>query len=626
MCGICGIIKRKGEISTERIELMTNRLIHRGPDDTGFYFNDNIGLGFRRLSIIDLEKGHQPMTNENNTIWVIFNGEIYNFKELRKLLENKGHIFKTLSDTEVIVHSYEEWGVDFVKKVKGMFGLAIWDSGNHQLVLARDRIGIKPLYYAFTETGLYFASEIKSLLVNKEEINTQIDLEALNLYLTFNYISAPLTIFKGIKSLLPSHLLVYKSGQVMIREYWDIQNNDLNLNQIKEEEYIKLLNDQFEDSIRNHLASDVPVGAFLSGGLDSSAVVAFMSGIKKEPFKTFSIDFGEKSYSELNYAKIVANHFKTEHHWEIVKPDIQTFLPKIVAHFDEPFADSSAIPLYFLSKLAKEHVKVVMTGDGGDELFAGYETYIADTLIQFYSKIPKTFKSIFQKIAKMLPVSHKKVSIDFKAKRFVDGANLPPMLAHLYWRMIFTESGKRKILNNNVIQSFSDKNIETFLSVFFEKANKLIGVNRFCYFDIKAYLPNDMLVKVDRMTMANSLEARVPLLDSDLVELALRIPSKFKIKGLKTKYIFRKALNEKLPKVILNRKKAGFNVPIAIWINNNLREMFWDTLISKTNGFSEFIDLEYVKTMLNEHHKHIKDHSHQLYGLLVFSLWCENMR
>ncbi len=624
MCGICGIVKIRSRISPNSIKLMTNRLSHRGPDDIGFYFNNSVGFGFRRLSIIDLEKGHQPMSNEDNTIWIVFNGEIYNFKELRKLLENNGHTFETSSDTEVIIHSYEEWGVDFVSKIKGMFGLALWDSSNHQLILARDRVGIKPLYYAITEGGLYFASEIKSLLVNKQELDTTIDLNALNLYLTFNYIPAPLTIFKGIRSLSPAHLLMYKDKRAVTKEYWDIPIDEPISNPLKEEVYIDLLNGQLEKSVKSHLISDVPVGAFLSGGVDSSAVVALMSKIKKEPFKTFSIGFGEKSYSELNYAKIVANHFKTEHHWEIIKPDIQSILPKIIAQFDEPFADSSSIPLYFLSKLARRYVKVVMTGDGGDELFAGYETYIANFLTRFYRKAPENFKKAFQKIVEKLPVSHKKVSLDFKAKRFAGGANLPPMLAHLYWRMIFSNSDRRALLKNNAINDFSDGNLQTFFSVFFEKASKLKGLNKFCYFDIKAYLPNDMLVKVDRMTMANSLEARVPLLDSDLVELAFRIPSSLKVKNFKTKYIFRKALMRTLPKVILNRKKAGFNVPIASWINNDLKEMFWDVLLSKTAKYNEFINLEYVKTMLNEHHRRIRDHSHQLYSLLVFSLWCKN--
>lgn len=626
MCGICGIVKTKGEISPDPVRLMTEKLFHRGPDDEGFYFNKNVGFGFRRLSIIDLERGHQPMPNEDNTVWVIFNGEIYNFRELRDILQNKGHTFKTSSDTEAIVHSYEEWGADFVKKIKGMFAVAIWDDKNRQLFLARDRIGIKPLYYAITESALYFASEIKSLLVNKEELNTEIDLEALNFYLALNYIPAPMTIFRGIKSLLPAHLLIYKGGEAAFREYWDIGGGDFTGGALREEEYVDLLNEQLKKSIESHMISDVAVGAFLSGGLDSSAVVAFMSGIKKEPFKTFSINFGEKSYSELKYAAVVAKHFKTEHYWETVKPNIRSALPEIIAHFDEPFADSSMIPLYFLSKLSARYVKVVMTGDGGDELFAGYETYIANTLANFYRKIPAGIRSGLRRIVENLPVSHKKVSLDFKAKKFVGGAHLPPLLAHLYWRMIFTESNRRKILTKDAANDFLDEDLEVFFSVFFKKADKLKGLNKFCYFDTRAYLPNDMLVKVDRMTMAHSLEARVPLLDSDLVELAFKIPQNLKLRNFTTKYIFKKALNKNLPKVILNRKKAGFNVPIARWINSDLKEMFQDILLSKTAPYNELINREYVKSMLNEHHKRIRDHSHQLYGLLVFSLWCENAK
>lgn len=626
MCGICGITKTIGEISPDLIKSMTYRLVHRGPDDIGFYFNNGIGFGFRRLSIIDLEKGHQPLSNEDNTIWTIFNGEIYNFKELKKVLEKNGHTFKTASDTEVIVHSYEEWGVDFVKKIKGMFGIALWDDRSRRLVLARDRVGIKPLYYALTEDGLYFASEIKSLLANKEGINTQIDLTALNFYLALNYIPAPLTIFKGIKALLPAHLLIYKNGQVTLKKYWDISNDVSNPISLKEEECIKLLGEQLERSIESHLISDVPVGAFLSGGLDSSAVVAFMSRIKKEPVKTFSIDFGEKSYSESRYARTVANHFRTEHHWEIVKPNIQKTLPAIISQFDEPFGDSSAIPLYFLSRLAREHVKVVMTGDGGDELFAGYETYIANMLAALYRKVPGGLKKIFKKIVDNLPVSHKKVSMDLKVKRFVQGADLSPMMSHIYWRIIFTDSTRRRVLKSDASNDFSDKNLEAFFRIFFEKTDKLNGFNKFCCFDVMAYLPNDMLVKVDRMTMANSLEARVPLLDSDLVELAFRIPSNLKIKNFNTKYIFKKTMLKTLPGVIVNRKKAGFNIPIADWINNDLKEMFWDLLLLKGTKYSELVNLEYVRTMLDEHHKRIKDHSHQLYGLLVLSLWCENMK
>lgn len=626
MCGICGIVKTKGEISPGSVRLMTKRLLHRGPDDEGFYFNKNAGFGFRRLSIIDLERGHQPMSNEDNTVWVIFNGEIYNFRELRDILKNKGHTFKTSSDTEAIVHSYEEWGADFVKKIKGMFAVAIWDDKNRQLFLARDRIGIKPLYYAITADGLYFASEIKSLLVNKEELNTGIDLEALNFYLTLNYIPAPMTIFKGIRSLLPAHLLIYKGGQAALKEYWDIEGGEFAGGSLREEGYVDLLNEQLKKSIESHMISDVPVGAFLSGGLDSSAIVALMSEIKKERFKTFSIDFREESYSESKYATAVARHFKTEHYQETVKPDIRSALPEIIAHFDEPFADSSMIPLYFLSKLSARYVKVVMTGDGGDELFAGYETYVANMLAGFYRKIPAGIRSSLRRIVENLPVSHKKVSLDFKAKRFVAGAHLSPLLAHLYWRMIFTDSGRRKILTGDAANSLSDKNLEAFFSAFFEKADKLKGLNKFCYFDTRVYLPNDMLVKVDRMTMANSLEARVPLLDSDLVELAFKIPQNLKLRNFTTKYIFRKALKKALPKVILSRKKAGFNVPIARWINSDLKEMFQDILLSKTAPYNELINREYVKSMLNEHHKRIRDHSHQLYGLFVFSLWCQNAK
>lgn len=630
MCGIAGIINyyEKRAVSKPLLEKMVSVLEHRGPDDVGIHVNANVGLGIRRLSIIDLQKGHQPISNENNSIRVVYNGEIYNYKELRQELEKKGHKFSTNSDTEVIVHLYEEMGKDLVIRLNGMFAFALWDEKRRTLVLARDRVGIKPLFYYIGRDKLVFASEIKALLQDPS-IPRDLDEQALHEYLSLLYIPDPQTIFTGIKKLPPGHVLEYIDGELSIRQYWtvpygvhDDQSQQLNSKVIQQ--YATGVRERLQESVRRRLISDVPLGAFLSGGIDSSAIVALMSQVSNTQIETFSIGFRDAEYyDERKYARKIVKHFNTRHHEFEVEPNALEILPLLIKHFDEPFADSSAIPTYYLSKLARQHVTVCLSGTGGDELFAGYRRYLIEKLYLHYQRYPKSLQSLILNLSKMLPVSRASALKEYflLLKRFLSSQEASsPMLRHLNMMTCFSDEAKHQLYAKN-FPTTSISNDHP-IAQYYKKTEHLDDLTRTLYADFHTYLPGDLLVKEDRMTMAASLEGRVPFLDHEFIEYVASISSKLKVHNLTTKYIFKEAMRPILPSAIIDRRKHGFAVPIGEWFKKELKTYATEVFQDRKTAQRGYFDVGYIQSLLDEHQSGIQDYSPQLWTLLIFELWC----
>ncbi|MCI0696959.1 asparagine synthase (glutamine-hydrolyzing) [candidate division KSB1 bacterium] len=626
MCGICGTFhfSRDAKVDVAEVRRMNEQIIHRGPDEDGFYLDGRIGLAMRRLSIIDLSGGQQPITNEDGTIWIVFNGEIYNYLELRQDLEKRGHRFKTRSDTEAIVHAYEEYGVDCPTKLNGMFAFAIWDARNERLFLSRDRLGKKPLYYYYDRDMLVFGSELKSLLQAKN-IPRRVSQSALDLYLTFEYIPAPYSIFADIFKLPAGHSLVIDGrGKPEIRQYWDLHFHE---NGYHQQELEKGLVEILQDAVKIRLMSDVPLGAFLSGGIDSSCVVALMAQVMREPVKTFSIGFEEGShatvgYNELHYARAIANHFKTDHKEFILRPSALELTEKLVKHLDEPLGDFSIFPTYLVSQMAREHVTVVLSGDGGDELFGGYDAYLADRTYRQYRKIPALVRNrVFMPVTMCLPPSEKKKGLRNRLKRFVEGTRFPEDLQHVRWMMFLAEEEKTRLYGEAMAGVQPQYLPHQFIRRHFANADSQDYVNRQLYVDIKTYLCDDIMVKVDRMSMATSLEARAPFLDYRVVEYAATIPSAMKIRGTQTKYILKKAMAPLLPPEIVNRGKEGFSIPIKNWLRQELRPMMLDILAPARIRRDGLFNADYVQKLVNEHLQGAENHSHRLWALMVFSIW-----
>ncbi len=623
MCGICGYLTwEEGIIQEEIIHQMCEVIRHRGPDDEGIYLEKNIGLGMRRLNIIDLVTGHQPIHNEDKTIWVVYNGEIYNFQDLRDDLKKNGHHFYTQTDTEVIVHLYEEMGIRCVDKFNGMFGFCLWDRRQNLLFLARDRIGIKPLHYTQVNNKFIFGSEIKSILIHPD-VQREVDLLSLSKYLTFEYIPAPNTIFKGIKKLPPGHTLTINwLGEIKIEQYWDISfahEEKIRKEEVYQEELLSIL----KASVKRMLISDVPLGVFLSGGIDSSTVTGLMSELAPGQVKTFSIGFEDKSFDESIYARKVAQYFGTSHYEDILSLNkMIEIVPAIANILDEPLGDASIIPTYLLSQFTRQHVTVALGGDGGDELFAGYPTYQAHRLAHLYEKIPKVLREgIIEKIVNKLPVSTANISFDFQAKKFISGIHYSPEIRNYIWLGSFTPTEKKDLFSNEVcdILNFTDsfEDIKTYLS----STNANILLDRLLYLDMKLYLQEDILAKVDRASMANSLEVRPPLLDHTFVEFVAKLPPHVKMKGLTTKYIFKKAVKNLLPEGIADRKKKGFGIPIAKWFKGELKEFVLDVFAESKIKKEGFFNYAYIKKLLDDHFEGKKDNRKQLWTLLVFELW-----
>jgi asparagine synthase (glutamine-hydrolysing) len=623
MCGIAGVLELDGApASLPLVRAMTATLAHRGPDGEGWHVQGPVGLGHRRLAIIDLSPtGRQPMNSVDGSIWLTFNGELYNFRELRAELKAHGHVFRSASDTEVVIEAYRRWGVDCLGRFNGMFAFGLWDAGRQRLWLVRDRLGVKPLFYARLATRLVFGSEIKALLADVG-VDRSVDFEALSYYLTLNHTPAPHTLFARVRQVLPGHfLLVDVTGRVQDVEYWDVPYKSATESReaVWVEEFAALL----EDAVRLRLVADVPYGAFLSGGIDSSAVASLMARHMAGPLKTFSIGFQEATFDERVYARAVARMLSAEHHEHVMSTDLATLLPTLVWHAEEPTADSSMAAVYHLARLARKHVTMVLSGDGADEILAGYETYQAYYLRRWYRRLPAWWRRhVVSPLVCALPASDGKVSWEFKLKRFVRGAELPSEDAHASWRMIFDGEQRRRLLAPLGDEPGLKADAVDLYRAMFAQASGRHPLDRMLYVDTRLYLPNDILVKVDRMTMARGLEAREPYLDYRLVEFAAYLPARYKLRGFRhRKYILTAAMRRRLPEAVLRRRKAGFNLPKARWMRAGLRDFVQDTLSTSRVVEIGWLDPRVVNEILVAHFDGRVDHSHQIWCLLVLALW-----
>lgn len=619
MCGICGILNFKDNIVEENLlKKMNNLLSHRGPDEEGYFVDKIFGVGIRRLSIIDLEGGKQPIFNEDKNLVIVYNGEIYNYKELRENLTKSGHRFYTKSDTEVIIHLFEEYGEECLKYLRGMFSFAIWNRNKKELFLARDELGIKPLYYSHCENCFVFASEIKSIL-SLPFIKREVSFESLNNYLTYLYDPTFNTMFKGIKKLMPGEY-IYISKQINIKKYFLL---NYKIESISENSAVEKLDFLLRDSVKKHLISDVEVGSFLSGGIDSSLISAISSKVENKKIKTFSIGFeGNDYYNELPFAKKVADDIKSEHYEFIVKPDAVNILPKIIWHFDEPLADASAIPNYYVADVAKNYLKVVLTGLGGDELFGGYLRYAGDIYLRYYRLLPNVIKTNFEKIISSLPSDGTtKIKNYIRLfKKFTSGLNYDKDIRYLRWNTYFNSAEKKKILNNSVYEKIKD--IDS-LSCSLQYFNKDIDdfVWNAQYLDLNTYLPGDLLFLTDRITMANSIEGRVPYIDKELVNFAFSLPSCLKIKNKTTKYILKRVAKKYLRDEIINREKHGFAVPIDKWLKKDLKNIFKKIFSKERVKTLGYFNFDNIFEIYNLHLSGKEDKSQYLWALLIFDIW-----
>jgi asparagine synthase (glutamine-hydrolysing) len=615
MCGICGLVANGGGPDREALEAMNSTLRHRGPDSAGMVVNGPVGLAARRLSIIDLETGDQPIANEDRSVHVVQNGEIYNHAQLRAELEAQGHRMRTdHSDTEVLVHLYEQHGPAFAERLRGMFAVAIWDSRKRRLVLARDRFGIKPLHWArLADGGLAFGSELKCMLP-APGFSREIDAEAVEAFLAFNSIPAPLTIYKSARKLPPGHYLVWEEGSedVTIERY----ARELPSTTPRAAQPGDVL-EALRDSVRAHLVSDVPVGVMLSGGVDSAALAALAATESGERIHTFSIGFEEQGFDETARARLVAERYGTEHHELMVRPNAVDLLPKLAEAFDEPFADSSALPTWLVSELAASHVKVAMSGEGGDELFGGYYTYVADLLAPRVGRLAALGRPLIER----LPSSSKRAaSFDYKAKRFARAAALPPLERHHGWKEIFDADARRALLTRDRAKG-SDP-----LGIYREHYAETAGapeLARLQELDLNVYLPSDLLVKTDRASMAHSLEARVPFLDKAVSDVALALPTSQKVRGFDKKRLLRKALEPLLPREVTRGRKQGFSIPASAWLRGELEPFAREVLSPARVREQGWFDPDVVTAIVDRHVAGREDLSRQIWGLMAFSLWHE---
>ena len=627
MCGICGVVFLDPErrVDAGVLVAMRDTLTPRGPDDAGVYLDGNVGLAARRLSIIDLAEGHQPMANEDESVWVVFNGEIYNFKEVRQFLQTRGHKFRTNSDTEVILHAYEEEGLDCLGRFNGMFAFALYDKKARHLFLARDRIGVKPLHYLWDSRRFLFASEIKALL-RDSSVSRELDPLSLSKYLTYEYVPAPHSMFRVIQKLEPGYLLRLDIGRGTLtkRRYWDIPLFDDNLGYKREDDYQEELLYRLEESVRLRLVSDVPVGIFLSGGIDSSTVAAFANKHHGSPIVAFTIAFDDKSFDESAYATRVGRTLGVDHRMETFNSGkMCEILPRVVDAMDEPLADASILPTYLLSEFAARHVKVVMGGDGGDELFAGYPTFQALKLIRYYDILPHEFRNLILKCAQAMPVSHRNFSLDFKFKQLLRGAGVSREIMFFLWMGSFTEREKRDLLTGEIWDQVKTQNTFEDLFDYIKESNLKNEVERALYLMMKLYLQDDVLVKVDRASMANSLEVRAPFLDYTFVEFAVQLPTLLKLRRLTTKYLLKRAATSLLPRGITHRPKKGFGIPVGKWILSDLRAMFQDYLGEARIRREGVFNPAFVRRLLDDHLARRRDNRKLLWTLLTFQLWRE---
>jgi len=623
LCGICGKINidNKKKVDSNLIARMCSVLGHRGPDDAGIYLKDNIGLGHRRLSVLDVTPaGHQPMTNEDRTIWIVFNGEIYNYCELRKELENKGHVFSSSSDTETIIHLYEEKGIECLQDLRGMFAFALWDVTEQSLFIARDRLGKKPLVYSCNNNRLLFASEIKSLLFDPE-LPREIDTTAIHNYLTYGYIASPLTIFSNIKKLPPAHYMIFKDGSLKIKRYWNLSyQNKLAYGSL--EEYGDHFLELFNEAVRMRLRSDVPFGAFLSGGIDSSMIVAVMSRYLNKPVKTFSIGFEEESYNELPFARLVADKYKTEHHEFVVKPDVVDVLPKLMWAYNEPYADPSAVPTYHLSKVTRQHVTVALSGDGGDECFAGYNRYAHALSSYKYNKYTDYIgKKMISKIAGILPAGKTGHSFLRRLKSFLKHICDRPEKQYLRWISHFDDIMRKDICSSSFNRCIEGVGPSGYIEALYNDSDAESFMDKVLNVDVMSYLPEDLMVKTDIASMACSLEVRSPFVDHRVMEFAAALPSDMKLHDGTLKYFLKHIAKDLLPSDIVSRKKQGFGLPIAKWLREDLKEMTYDMLTDRSAKERGYFSEAKVEELLLEHMTGQSDHCYRIWNLLCLELW-----
>ncbi len=618
MCGICGILNMDGApVDSLVLDAMNATLVHRGPDQGAAIIKQPCGLANRRLAILDLSpSGALPMQNASGSITMAYNGEVYNFPALRRALEAQGYTFRSRSDAEVVIALYERHGLDFLDHLRGMFALALWDAPNHTLVLARDRLGQKPLYYYQNDTRLVFGSEIKALLQHPD-VPRQPARHLTPLLLAYGYVPAPLTFFEGIRMLLPGHVLIWRGGTTDIHPYWTPPPFAGADPHARVADYLDELRATLEEAVTLRLLSDVPLGAFLSGGLDSSLIVAYMQRHMTEPVKTFAVGFtGEPSYDETTHARRVAEHLQTDHREFIVEPDTIALLPFLVWHHDQPFADSSAIPTYLVSKHTREHVTVALTGDGGDELFAGYERFHAATLAARYRRLPAFVRTGIASLVGSLPEATSYRGVVQRARRFVEGAALAPATAYFSWVRVFDDD-----LLGALVDGTHDPAPTAHFAALFDSVGARDLTAQLLDTNLITYLPDDLLIKTDRSSMAPSLEARAPFLDHKLVELTARIPSSLKLRGGETKHILKQAATGLLPDDIIHRKKHGFGVPVGRWFREDLRDYARDILLDPATAARGYFDAPALQHLLDEHASGQRNHGQRIWTLLTFEWW-----
>jgi asparagine synthase (glutamine-hydrolysing) len=616
MCGICGLFNFRTQTPVEPAALQrsTAAMVHRGPDDEGFHLDGELGLGNRRLSIIDLPGGHQPLSNEDQTVWITFNGEIYNYRDLRADLISSGHQFRTSSDTETIVHLYEEEGLASLDRLRGMFAFALWDSRQRRLLLARDRLGIKPLFFRLEPNRLVFASELRSLRQLCEQ-PLQVDPQAVYDFFGFRYIPAPNTFYRGVQKLLPGHYLVADSSGVRTQAYWDIPAEEESIRST--EDIAEEVLERLRESVRLRLIADVPLGVFLSGGTDSSAVVALMAELGARPLRTFSVGFEEPQFNELPFARRVAQRYATEHHELVVRPEhLSEELVRLVGFRDEPIAEPTDVALYLVARLASQSVKVVLAGEGGDELFAGYPKYAADRLAGLVSALPQ---EVTRALARWLPYRQRRAKLALEALSIRDEAERSAT-----WFASFSRMEREELFSPDFLAQVDPAHPARVFEGYLERVRDRSPLKRMLYADLKIWLPDNLLLRGDQMTMAASIEERVPFLDHKLVELAARVPTRLLTRGFRTKVLLKRALRPYLPPETLRRRKVGFTVPVGDWFRKSLKSLVADLVLSpeaKTRGYFHAASME---RFVREHFDGVRDRQKQLWALVNFELWCRS--
>jgi asparagine synthase (glutamine-hydrolysing) len=627
MCGICGVVYKNGALPDRgRLKAANDLITHRGPDDEGYYVEGPVGLAMRRLSIIDLSTGHQPMSYAGDSLWIVFNGEIYNYRELRAELEARGHRFKTRTDTEAILALYQEMGTDCLKKLRGMFAFALWDKKRQRLLLARDRIGKKPLVYTEQPGFLAFASELRSLFV-WPGISREVEGQAIDRFLSLQYIPSPGTIYRSVRKLPPGHFLIYEKDHARVERYWDLPLGCPPVT-IDIEEAKSLILDKLKESVRLRLISDVPLGAFLSGGIDSSIIVALMSEMSPKPVKTFSIGFEEEKFSELPYARELAQKYGCDHTELIVRPEMTEVLPKLAWHYGEPYADASALPSYYVARETRKHVTVALNGDGGDENFAGYIRYFAMKAARLFDALPGTARAALRSAAEFLPEHNAPHGFIWRLKRFLRStlfADLPRR--HLKMVCYFSEEDKEGLYTRSFRESLGSGtgSVRDYLAQAFEACSAEDFVNRLLYVDFKTYLPECLMAKIDIATMANSLEGRSPFLDHEFVELCYSMPGDWKLKGLKGhKWILKETFREHLPPRIYGRGKMGFGIPLGSWLRGPLKG-YWEGCVLSPEALRRgYFKEDALRQLWQEHQRGRRDHGYRLWALMMLELWHQN--